>query len=134
MGSTFSYFYVVLAPTDDSIQSFTVDVSRHAGIATLGNITTSSSAYAGNAVLAGVSVTWNFNNLTGVATNSFTSQYSPVVFGIGSARTAGISGSWTSPVTDIPVPVPEASTILAGIMMTLPLGISAFRAIRKARA
>ena len=132
-GSTYSYFYVVTPPADNSITSFTVDVFQQA---TLGNVASlaPASSYTGDSISAGVSVTWNFNDLTGPATNSFTSQYSPVVFGIGDATTKGVSGSWTSPVPDIPIPVPEASSMLAGFTMLLPLGFGAFRALRKIRA
>lgn len=133
-GSTYSYYYVITPPADFLIDSFTVDVAQQA---TLGNISSTApnglglGDYTGYSLVPGQSVTWNFNNLSSTATNSFTSQYSPVVFGIGSA--AGVVGSWMSPGPDIPVPVPEASSILAGIMMIFPLSVGALRVLRKAR-
>jgi hypothetical protein len=90
-------------------------------------------------------VVWNF--VTSPATTSgavsFTSDDGPGATGAVSADGSGLvipigyfSISWSG--GDVPVPatcpVPEASTLMAGAMMLLPLGIGALRAVRKAKS
>jgi hypothetical protein len=54
--------------------------------------------------------------------------------GTATVQDGGASGNLTvlTPGT-MPVPVPEASTVVAGVLMLLPLGIGALRACRKER-
>jgi hypothetical protein len=77
---------------------------------------------------------------TGSYAFAFTSPYGPIN-GSGSLID-GTSGPWGDnpgsggtpiPVPNPPAPVPEASTIMAGALMLLPLGIGAVRSLRKER-
>ncbi len=128
-GGTYTYFFVLTPPPGGwGVSSFTVDI---ADTAIVSDISSSSPAYVPPPVVDnGVSVTWNFNNLLiGVATNSFQSQVGPGDIGMSSATS--ISGEWVD--APAPAPVPESSTIIAGTLMLLPLGVGIFRALRKTR-
>jgi hypothetical protein len=67
----------------------------------------------------------------------YTSIYGPTA-GTGSLIDGGTGpwgdnpGSGGTPIP-VPAPVPEASTVMAGALMLLPLGIGALRALRKER-
>jgi hypothetical protein len=126
-GTTYTYYFVLTPPAGSGASSFTVDISDPA---VLSDITSTSSAYVPPPIIdSGESVTWEFSDLTGVATNSFQSQYSPTVLGMSSATS--VNGTWVDPPN--PTAVPEASTIIAGMLMILPLSVGIFRALRKAR-
>ncbi|HEY1662561.1 MAG TPA: hypothetical protein VGI03_09100 [Verrucomicrobiae bacterium] len=124
-GSTYTYYFVITPPAGSgALSSFTVDISNPA---VLSDITSTSSAYVPPPVIDnGESVTWNFSDLTGTATTSFQSQSSPTVLGMSDATS--LSGSWVDPE-----PVPEASTVIAGMLMLLPLSVGIFRALRRVR-
>jgi hypothetical protein len=124
-GATYTYYFVITPPQGSGASSFTVDISDPA---TVSDITSTSSAYVPPPVINnGVSITWDFADLTSTATNSFKSQFSPEILGMSSA--AAINGYWVDP----PTVVPEASTIMAGMLMILPLSYGVFRTLRKGR-
>lgn len=126
-GTTFTYYFVLTPPAGTSASSFTVDIS---GNAIVSDVTSTSSAYIPPPIIDnGVSVTWDFSDLTGTATNSFQSQSSPTILGMSSA--SSINGLWVDP--PVPAAVPEVSTVFAGLLMLLPLSIGIFRALRKTR-
>jgi hypothetical protein len=54
------------------------------------------------------------------------SSISDVIFGFGTGPDSFLDG------TPVPVPVPEASTVVAGLLLLLPLGVSTLRRIRAA--
>jgi hypothetical protein len=126
-GSTFS------PTTGNPVTSFTVDTPFSTSIA---NISTDSSGVAGF-LIANNSVTWNYTTPANSDTLSYTSLFGPVLGG-GSGNDGAPAVSWStanpggSSIPD-PAQVPEASTIMAGALMLLPLGIGAVRAIRKER-
>ena len=64
----------------------------------------------------------------------YTSFFGPTA-GSGSLIDGRAPSPWSdnSSGTPIPVPVPEASTIMAGALMLLPFGIGAIRSLRKER-
>jgi hypothetical protein len=76
---------------------------------------------------------------TGSFAFAFTSPYGPLN-GSGTLQD-GSSGPWSDnaglgnpiPIPNPPATVPEASTIMAGALMLLPLGIGAVRSLRKER-
>ncbi|MGO8763623.1 MAG: hypothetical protein ACLQSR_00630 [Limisphaerales bacterium] len=124
-GTTYTYYFVITPPAGSGATSFTVDISDPA---TVTHITSTSSAYVPPPVIDdGVSITWNFNDLTGTTVNSFQSQFGPGILGMSGAT--GINGTWVDP----PASVPEASTIIAGMLMILPLGAGIFRSLGKGR-
>lgn len=78
-------------------------------------------------VLSGDDITWNFGTKATPITVSFNSPLPPGLFDV----TADDSSvDWSGSVL---TPVPEASTVMAGALMLLPLGIGAIRAVRKER-
>lgn len=81
-------------------------------------------------------VTWTYSPHTSAAQLvGFTSCYGPTA-GSGSLND-GTSGPWGDNATGTPIPVPaavpEASTIISGILMLVPFGIGAARSLRKER-
>ena len=71
------------------------------------------------------------------ATVAYTSCYGPTM-GSGSAID-GAAGPWSSQgpggqLVPVPAPVPEATTVMAGLLMLLPLGFGVVRSLRKERA
>ncbi len=72
---------------------------------------------------------WDHGSDITSADVSYTSPYAPTM----ATFTLNDDGTeWESPAS-IPAPVPEASTVFAGAIMILPLGVAVFRAIRKER-
>lgn len=75
----------------------------------------------------GSTIVWNFAGVY-TGTVSFDAPLPPgTVFGAGQDGTVNWSGVTQGPA------VPEPTTVLAGALMLLPLGVGAFRAIRKDR-
>lgn len=115
------------------VTSFTVDTPFSTSIA---NISVDSAGQAGF-LIPNNSVTWNYTTPAASDTVSYTSLFGPVLGG-GSANDGAPAVSWSTAnpggqnIPD-PAPVPEASTIMAGALMLLPLGLGAVRAIRKER-
>jgi hypothetical protein len=142
-GSLYTYTYTfsvgnlsgnTFTPTTaNPVTSFTVDTPFSTSI---GNISTDSSGVTG-LLIPNNSITWAETSPANSDTVSYTSLFGPILGG-GSANDGAPSVSWSvanpgaSPIPD-PAPVPEASTIMAGALMLLPLGIGAVRAIRKER-
>lgn len=71
--------------------------------------------------------------------NTPTGGSSDLIYVYTSANTFGVNGATaddgvSANTTDLaPAAVPEASTVMAGALMILPLGFGAFRALRKER-
>jgi hypothetical protein len=142
-GSLYTYSYTftvgtlvanVFTPSSlNPVTSFTVDTPFSTSIA---NISIDNAGNAGF-LIPNNSVTWNYNTPASSDTVSYTSLFGPVLGG-GSSNDGAPAVSWStanpggSNIPD-PAPVPEASTIMAGALMLLPLGIGAVRAIRKER-
>jgi len=82
-------------------------------------------------------VVWDYTPEPGAAgadTVSFTSDYGPTL-GIASGNDGSVSWNSSNPGGElVAVPVPEASTVMAGALMLLPFGIGAIRSLRKERA
>lgn len=90
--------------------------------------TTGVSNISGGGGLVGNTIIWTFPFVyTGDV--SYTSPNPPGTF---DATAQDVSVNWTGGVL-VPAAVPEASTIMAGALMILPLGIGAFRVLRKER-
>lgn len=138
-GGVYTYVYTFTDTTSTVLNTFEVDAQFGvlAGVAS-GTVLPSAlgTTTASGIVVPGNEVYWNLPPLTSgqSATVAYTSLYGPTM-GSGSAID-GSAGPWSSqqsPGQPVPVPVPEASTILAGALMVLPLGVGAFRALRRER-
>jgi hypothetical protein len=83
------------------------------------------------ATILGNSVGWTWNLGSEVTTDtvSYTSDYGPGLYDI---TVADNGAKWSSPPL-VAAPVPEPATVVAGALMLLPLGVGAFRALRKER-
>jgi hypothetical protein len=143
-GSLYTYSYVfsvgnlsgsTFTPTTaNPVTSFTVDTPFSTSIA---NISTDSSGIAGF-LIANNSITWNYSTPPNSDTVSYTSLFGPALGG-GSGNDGSPAVSWSTenpggsrvPDPAPPATVPEASTIMAGALMLLPLGIGAVRSLRK---
>jgi len=81
-------------------------------------------------------INWVYSTAENSDTVSFTSNYGPTLGGAsGNDGAPSVSWSATNPGgTLVAVPVPEASTVVAGALMLLPFGIGAVRSLRKERA
>lgn len=112
-----------------------------ANSATLGGLTAgftgASTTYTSVNTASGF-IQWNnIPSVNGNLAYGFTSIYGPTQ-GTGSVIDGGTGpwgdnpGSGGTPIP-VPAPVPEASTVMAGALMLLPLGIGALRALRKER-
>jgi hypothetical protein len=126
VGSIFTY----TPSTGNPVTSFSVQTPFSLSIANM------TSLNGGTATLyANSNITWNYSTAVSEDTVSYTSDYPPTL-GLGSANDGGISWAAGNPGgSDVPnpAPVPEASTVMAGALMLLPLGIGAVRALRKER-
>ena len=157
-GGVYTYVYQFNVPTFP-IGEYEVNVnvgnvtsvlaSGNTTIATLANadlgagtsFASASTAYASFSTANPTQVQWIISPAaTGSYAFAFTSPYGPIN-GSGSLID-GTSGPWGDnpgsggtpvPVPNPPAPVPEASTIMAGALMLLPLGIGAVRSLRKER-
>jgi hypothetical protein len=133
---TYSYTFQVgqisngnfVAESQNGVTSFAVDASYV--------VSANQSTLGATGIIGDGYVFWNYSNDTTYSdTVSFTSDNPPVLGG-GSANDGFPSVSWSALApggVDVAVPVPEASTVLAGLLMVVPLGIGALRAIRKDR-
>ncbi len=129
----YSYEYFLSDPSSNPVLGFSVDANY---VLAVGQ---------GGSDSSGV-VSWSdptFTTSGGIDTYeelSFTSDFAPTLGG-GSAYDGVPSVAWSATATGdsgvpdslIAVPVPETSTVVAGALMLLPLGIGAIRAIRKER-
>lgn len=126
VGSVFTY----TPTTANPVTSFSVTTPFSLSIAN------ESSVNGGTYTLyANSNITWNYSTAVSEDTVSYTSDYPPTL-GLGSANDGGISWAAGNPGGSLvpdPTPVPEASTVMAGALMLLPLGIGAVRALRKER-
>lgn len=154
-GSVYTYVYEFTAPS--KVQDFEVNASYVSSVLASGNSTISTLASADltgsfQTLFTSASSTYDYTSTgtinldpdnveftinpekTGPLTFAYTSLFAPTA-GTGSAIDTSVgpwgdNGGTGSP---IPVPVPEASTVMAGALMLLPLGIGAIRAVRKER-
>jgi hypothetical protein len=129
-GLTFVYNEVLTAGDLSQIQlngfSSTVDVANMSG-----NVAPKA-AFTQNSGASYIKFLWNpdglgvgapINSTVVVATGSLT--YGGIIAGVSDGTTANVP---------ILAPVPEPSTVVAGILMLLPFGIGAVRSLRKERA
>jgi len=125
----YTYTYV-LTPVlaGDYLTSFTIG-GNASPLFTSTMAITQSGGGTGSVGSNSVGWTWLLSQDVATATVAFTSQYGP---GANTFTVNDNGTDWGSPPA-IPAPVPEASTTLAGALMILPLGIGAFRALRKER-
>jgi hypothetical protein len=125
----YTYDYTLNVAASNPVDGFSVDASY----------VLPGTVSVGGAAAGGV-VAWNLIGVTDPVTVSFKSDFAPSLGG-GSAYDGSPSVAWSAGFTGdsgtanglIAVPVPEASTVMAGALMLLPLGIGAVRAIRKDR-
>ncbi len=129
----YTYSYNIVTDPSESLSSFTLGgtpdpVDTDSVVITqYGGADTLLSGVTANSIIFG----WDFNSGITSADVSYTSVNGPRLATF-TLNDHGIG--WTSPPgIPAPTPVPEASTILAGVMMVLPLGVGAVRSMRKAR-
>jgi hypothetical protein len=131
-----SYISSVLASGVNTISTIASANSATLGATLTSDFTTASTTYTTSSV-GSTSVQWQNNPSAteGDYAFGFTSRFGPTP-GSGSIidDTVGPWGdnSGGNPIP-VPAPVPEASTVMAGALMLLPLGIGAVRALRKER-
>ena len=154
-GSTYTYVYEFVDPTTNPqrINAFDVDASFVSSVlsGSISSLFTSSvntklatdfgsspffsALTASTSQNLGIEVDYNFSAGGSPYEFAFTSPYAPTL-GVANAIDGTVwndgSGS-PAGTTLVPVPVPEASTVMAGALMLLPLGIGAVRALRKER-
>jgi hypothetical protein len=148
--SLFTYVYSFTAYSGAPVTQFTVDASyvnsvlsgSLSSLYTLGLGAGYGSTTTGNYYAAGSdssSLEWDtFGSQPALETVGYTSYFGPTA-GVASANDHTAGGSWNDAAgvvggTPVPVPVPEASTVMAGALMLLPFGIGAIRSLRKERA
>ena len=130
----YTYSYDIVTDPSEPLSSFTLGgtpnpvFTQSVVITQYGGADPSLSGVTADSIIFG----WDFNSGVTSADVSYTSQYGPT-YATFTLNDHGIG--WTSP-PGIPAPtaVPEASTVLAGAMMVLPLGIGAIRSMRKSRS
>ena len=157
-GGVYTYVYQFNSPTAPIGEyEVNVNIAYVSSVLTSGNTTIASLANAdlgSGSVFASANTTYSAKSTgnptqvqwviepasTGSFAFAFTSPYGPIN-GSGSLID-GTSGPWgdnpgsggtSIPVPDPPATVPEASTIMAGALMLLPLGIGTVRTLRKER-
>jgi hypothetical protein len=135
----YTYLYQFTPLSDSPIGQFQINANYVNGVLTDG-LLISGAAYTltgaiteGGAINSGADVLWSWNPATTKEQLvGFTSNFGP---GDGYGFLTGASfGTWAdSPSEGTPtvVPVPESSTVLAGVLVLLPLGIGALRSWRK---
>jgi hypothetical protein len=96
---------------------------------------TGSSTTSGGTIKTPSLINYDFTPLAASQLVGFNSYFGPTS-GSGSLLDGAAPSPWSdnSGGTPIPVPVPEASTVMAGALMLLPFGIGAIRSLRKERA
>jgi opacity protein-like surface antigen len=142
--SLFTYLYSYAAPNGHPIQNFTINADYVNSV--LPSLFSISGDPMGSSGITLTATTQGGSESFGAVTFGTASAYPSVqlvgytsLFGP-TAGTGSINdGSKPSPWSDngggspIPVPVPEASTVMAGALMLLPFGIGAVRSLRKER-
>jgi hypothetical protein len=129
--SLYTYSYALSVSPGEQLTSFTIGgapdpvVTDTAVISSYGGADTSLSGITGDSII----YQWDFNAGITTADVSYTSAYGPT---LATFTLNGDDDTWGSP-PGIPAPIPEASTILAGVLTILPLGFGAFRAWRRDR-
>ena len=129
----YTYSYNIVTDPSEPLSSFTLGgtpdpvYTQSVVITQYGGADTALSGVTGNSIIFG----WDFNSGITSADVSYTSLYGPRLATF-TLNDHGIG--WTSPPgIPAPTPVPEASTVLAGVLMVLPLGVGAVRSMRKGR-
>lgn len=117
-GSTFTPTTSSSLDKGNPVVSLTVDASYVISASAGGNI------YDGDVV-------WNYGTPKLSGTVSLVSAFLPTL-GDATGNDGAPDVAWASG-DEVAVPVPEASTVMAGALMLLPLGIGAIRAVRKER-
>jgi hypothetical protein len=129
----YTYTYTLVTTPGEPMLSFTLGgnvdpvFTQSAGISNFGASNPALDGITGNSVVFG----WNF--IPGVTSDTvaFTSPYGPRL------ATFTLNDDdilWTSPdAIPAPTPVPEAPTVLAGVMMLLPFSVATFRSFSRAR-
>jgi len=128
----YTYLYNFTPLTDSPIGQFQINANYLSGVLTEGTLI-SGSAYdltgavtEDGSINAGTDVLWTWNPATTKEQLvGFTSYFGPT------DGDAVLTDGSFGILADPPVPVPEASTVLAGALMLLPLGISTLRSWRK---
>lgn len=123
----YTYTYNLSTAPGEGLTSFTIGGSSDPIFTQ--TLTVLPGSQLASAVIPGVSVAYYFSGVITGGTVSFTSDYGPGMFSWG---VNDLSVTWNNPPL-IPAPVPEPATVLAGLLMVVPLGIGAVRAIRKDR-
>lgn len=134
----YTYSYILTSPAADPMLSFTLGSkvspvdTQTVVLLNLGQTDPALDGVTATSIVFG----WDFNSAVSSDTVSYTSVNGPAL------NTFTINDDdvvWTSPAL-IPspapaaTPVPEAPTVLAGVMMLLPFGVGAYRALRKERS
>lgn len=122
-GGLYTYTYMLSTSPAEKLTSFTIGSLSDPLFTSTAMVTTGTGS-----VIPGYAVVFYFTGQTS-ATVAFTSDYGP---GESAWGINDLSVTWNNPPL-IPAPVPEASTVMAGALMLLPLGIGAIRAVRKER-
>jgi hypothetical protein len=124
---TYTYTYMLNSSPKADLYSFQIGgILNPVNTSTIAVINSDGGSY----IINGDSVRWNWSS--GSATNetvSYTSKSGPGYYNFTVSDDGPV---WSNPPL-IPAPVPEGSTVVAGALMLLPLGIGAFRALRKER-
>jgi hypothetical protein len=128
----YTYCYTLVAADDANLTSFVIG-GGFDPIDTDTMVITETGGASSSSIVPDYSVSWQWSGLAGVddTTVAFTSEIGPGYFEDSILDDGAL---WAAPpLIPAPAPVPEASTIMAGALMILPLGIGAFRAVRKER-
>jgi len=133
----YSYSFLVGDLTDQGFAAITgnpvTSFSVAASYVNAGSLTSADSAV--GEIESGY-VVWDYTptpGATGSDTVTFTSDFGPTL-GIASGNDGSVSWNSSNPGGQlVAVPVPEASTVMAGALMLLPFGIGAVRSLRKER-
>jgi|SRR5665213_271652 len=135
----YTYVYTFTPAANAAIGELTINASYVNSVLTSGTGLGSPYTITGPVTSTGSSfgdyVDWEWKDHT-LATQvvGFTSLFGPTA---GSSTLQDtLNGPWSDNNgigTPVPVPVPEASTVMAGALMLLPFGIGAIRSLRKER-
>jgi hypothetical protein len=136
-GTGLDFVYQINETGNDSAGADELTVGGFSGVTILGvyDITGSGAVSEVGTFWKNASGTLEFllnNNVTqGLSMDDIIVDTTATSFGVTTAGVIDSGGATTTALA--PAAVPEASTVIAGMLMILPLGIGAFRAVRKER-